>query len=224
MFEAVHGSAPDIAGRDIANPSALMFSSAMLLRHIGQPAVADAMDDALLFTLEEGRTVTGDIAKSHDPVGTTAFTDAVIENLGKTPSAGTRRASRPLVMPEKTWRPKQVVAKERAVVGMEVLLEEPNMTAAEVGHAVESCTEGSPMQLALISSRGTKVYPGETDDVEMIETWRARFIRVDDTVDLTDDQIFRVLSCLGETFRWSNVQKLQVFDGELGYTKVSGED
>jgi isocitrate dehydrogenase len=224
MFEAVHGSAPDIAGKDIANPSALMFSSAMMLRHIGQPDVADLIEDSIFYTLEQGETVTGDIAKSHDPVGTTAYTDALIANLGKHPSHGTRRESRPLVMPEKTWRPKPIVAKTREVVGMEVLLEEPNMTAAEVGKAVEACTEGSPLKLKLISSRGNKVYPGEIDEVEMIETWRARFVRADSSVELTDEQIFRVLSCLGETFRWSNVQKLQKFDGELGFTKVSGED
>jgi isocitrate dehydrogenase len=223
MFEAVHGSAPDIAGRDIANPSALMFSGAMLLRHVGQPDVADAIEDALLYTLEEGRTLTGDIAKEHDPVGTTAFTEAVIENLGKQPSAGERRVSRPLVMPERGWRPRPVEATVREVVGMEVLLEKPDMSAQAVGQLVESCIEGSPLKLALISSRGTKVYPGETDDVEMIETWRARFVRADESAELTDDQIFRVVSCLGENFRWSNLQKLQVFDGELGYTKVSGE-
>jgi isocitrate dehydrogenase len=223
MFEAVHGSAPDIAGKDIANPSAIMFSAAMMLRHIGQQSVADTMEDALLYTLEQGQFLTGDIAREHDPVGTTAYTDAVIANLGKAPEHGQRRESKPLVMPEKKWRPKLLVANTREVVGMEVLLEEPTMTAAEVGRAVESCIDGSPMKLALISSRGNKVYPGEIDDVEMIETWRARFLRADDSIELTDDQMFRVLSCLGQRFRWSNVQKLQVFDGELGYTKVSGE-
>ncbi|MCW2925583.1 MAG: Isocitrate/isopropylmalate dehydrogenase, partial [Thermoleophilia bacterium] len=225
MFEAVHGSAPDIAGKDIANPSALMLSSAMLLRHVGQPEAAGAIEDAVLFTLEEGKSLTGDIVVAGDtPVGTTAFTDAVIDNLGKVPEMGARRESRPLVMPEKTWRPRPVVAKVRAVVGMEVLLEEAKMTAAEVGAKVEECTEGSPMRLALISSRGNKVYPGHIDDVEMIETWRARFVRADESIELTDEHIFRVLSCLGDHFRWSNVQKLQVFDGVPGYTKVSGED
>ncbi|MCW2926937.1 MAG: Isocitrate/isopropylmalate dehydrogenase [Thermoleophilia bacterium] len=224
MFEAVHGSAPDIAGKDIANPSAIMFSAAMMLRHIGQQTVADRIEDAVLYTLEEGKYLTGDIAKSHDPIGTTAYTDAVIGNLGKAPAVGKRRESRPLVMPEKNWRPTKIVAKERAVVGMEVLLEEAEMNAAEVGAMVERCTEGSPLRLALISSRGTKVYPGHIDDVEMIETWRCRFVRADESIELSDDQIFRVLSCLGEHFRWSNVQKLQVFDGEPGYTKVSGED
>lgn len=223
MFEAVHGSAPDIAGRDIANPSALMLSSAMLLRHIGQFDIATTIEDAVLFTLEQGTTLTGDIARSHDPVGTTAFTNAVIDNLGKQPTIGERRESRPLVMPERTWRPAKVVAQTREIVGVEVLLEEPNMTAAEVGAAVEACTEGGPLQLALISSRGNKVYPGEIDDVEMVETWRCRFVRTDETTELTDDQLLRLLSCLGQTFRWSNVQKLQTFDGVPGFTKVSGE-
>jgi isocitrate dehydrogenase len=223
MFEAVHGSAPDIAGRDVANPSALMLSSAMLLRHVGQHGVASTIEDAVLYTLEQGTTLTGDIARSHDPVGTIAYTNAVIDNLGKHPTVGERRVSRPLVMPDRNWRPRQVQAKVRKVVGMEVLIEEPTMTAAEVGAAVESCTDGSPLKLALISSRGNKVYPGEIDDVEMIETWRCRFLCADESMEMKDDQIFRLLSCLGETFRWSNVQKLQVFDGEPGYTKVSGE-
>lgn len=224
MFEAVHGSAPDIAGRDVANPSALMFSAAMLLRHVGQPDVADAIEDALLYTLEQGDVLTGDIAPAGTtPAGTTAFTDAVIGNLGKVPATGVRRESRPLVMPERTWRPKAIEAKVREVVGMEVLLEQAGMPASEVGRLVEECAEGSPLRLALISSRGTKVYPGHADDVEMIETWRARFVRADESVELTDEQIFRVVGCLGQRFRWSNLQKLQVFDGEPGYTKVSGE-
>ena len=49
-------------------------------------------------------------------------------------------------------------------------------------------------------------------------------MRADESVELTDDQLLRVLSRLGERFRWSNVQKLQDFDGEHGYTKVSGEE
>jgi isocitrate dehydrogenase len=224
MFEAVHGSAPDIAGRDLANPSALMLSTAMLLRHVGQPEVATAVEEAVLVTLEDGKFLTGDVAKGQVPVGTRAFTDAVIDNLGRHPSAGERRVSRAIRMPASTWRPAPVVAKVREVVGMEVLLEEANMTAAEVGRAVEACTEGSPLRLQLISSRGNKVWPGEIDDTEMIETWRCRFVRADGSADITDDQMYRVLSCISERFRWSNVQKLQVFDGEPGFTKVSGED
>lgn len=224
MFEAVHGSAPDIAGRDIANPTAIMLSSVMLLRHVGQPEIAGTIENAILVTLEDGTHLTGDIAKQHPPVGTTAFTDAVIANLGRVPTFGTRRASRALVMPESKWRPEPVPNTTRAVVGIDVLVEEPTMTAAQVGAAVESCTTGGPLRLQIISSRGSKVYPGEIEDTEMIDTWRCRFLRADDSADVTDDQIFHLLSCLGATFRWSNVQKLQEFDGVAGYTKFQGEE
>lgn len=224
MFEAVHGSAPDIAGRDLANPSAIMLSAVMMLRHIGQPAVASAIEDALLYTLEDGRFLTGDIAKEHEPVGTKLFTNAVIDNLGKVPTIGERRESRALVMPKHGWRPKQVVAKETEVVGMDVLIVEREMTAAQVGAAVEACTQGGPLRLQLISSRGSQVWPGDTDPAEMIETWRCRFVRVDDTTSITDDQLYHLLSCIGAKFSWSNVQKLQEFDGEAGYTRASGEE
>ncbi|MCW2962087.1 MAG: Isocitrate/isopropylmalate dehydrogenase [Thermoleophilia bacterium] len=224
MFEAVHGSAPDIAGRDLANPSAIMLSSVMMLRHIGQPAVASAIEDAVLVTLEDGKFLTGDIAKEHPPVGTIAFTDAVISNLGRVPKIGERRETRALVMPPSSWRPKVIEVTKREVVGMDVLIEESHMTAAQVGTAVEDCTQGGPLRLQIISSRGNKVWPGDTDDTEMIDTWRCRFIRRDESVEITDDQIYHLLSCIGAKFRWANVQKLQVFDGVAGFTKSQGEE
>ena len=53
IFEAVHGSAPKYAGKDVINPTALILSSVMLLRHIGEGAAADLVEDAVLATLEE---------------------------------------------------------------------------------------------------------------------------------------------------------------------------
>jgi len=224
MFEAVHGSAPDIAGRDLANPSASMLSAVMMLRHIGQPAVASAMEDAILYTLEQGTSLTGDIAAPGTAVGTTAFTDAVIGNLGQVPTTGERRASRPMVMPAPGWRPKPVTVTKREVVGMDVLIEESEMTAQQVGQKIEECTQGSPLRLQWIGSRGTKVYPGETEDTEMIDTWRCRFLRADTEATLTDDHLYHLLSCIGAKFQWANIQKLQEFDGVPGFTKAQGED
>lgn len=224
MFEAVHGSAPDIAGRGIANPAATMLSSVMMLRHIGQPAAASTIEDAIFYTLEQGNHPTADIARGKESVSTTQFTDAVIENLGKVPEKGERRKSRAIEMPPSTWRPSVVRVNKREVVGMDVLIEDPNMTALEVGKAVEACTDGGPLELKVISSRGTKVYPGEVDDSEMIETWRCRFLRRDTGQEVTDEQLYRLLSCLGDQFKWSNVQKLQEFDGEPGFTRSQGEE
>ncbi len=78
IFEAVHGSAPDIAGQDKANPTALMLSAAMMLEHCGLFEMGGRMRGALLQTLQTRATRTGDLG---GPLGTRAFADAVIANL-----------------------------------------------------------------------------------------------------------------------------------------------
>ena len=87
MFEAIHGSAPDIAGQDIANPSGLINASVMMLSHLGMTQIADNIKNAWLTTIEEGFH-TADIYRpdiSQRKVTTTEFADRVIENLGRTP-------------------------------------------------------------------------------------------------------------------------------------------
>ena len=74
IFEAVHGTAPDIAGKGVANPLAAIFSGVMLLRHVGQPAAADRLERAALRLLAERRTRTRDL-------GGTATTAQVTERL-----------------------------------------------------------------------------------------------------------------------------------------------
>ncbi len=87
MFEAIHGSAPDIAGKDIANPTGLLNAAVMMLVHIGQNEVAAKIRNALYRTIEDG-IHTADIyneKSSRKKVGTKEFTQAVIANLGKLP-------------------------------------------------------------------------------------------------------------------------------------------
>jgi isocitrate dehydrogenase (NAD+) len=78
MFEAVHGSAPDIAGKDVANPMAMILSAVMMLRHVGQGTVADRIERALDAVLADKRVVTPDLGGN---AGTRAMTDAIIRNL-----------------------------------------------------------------------------------------------------------------------------------------------
>ena len=61
MFEPVHGSAPDIAGRGIANPIGQIWSGAMMLRHLGEPDAADAVEAAIADVLAQGNVRTPDI-------------------------------------------------------------------------------------------------------------------------------------------------------------------
>ena len=78
MFEAVHGSAPDIAGQDLANPMAMILSVVMMLRYIGEGAAADRIDAALAAVLRDGRQVTRDLGGA---TGTRGMTRAIIEQL-----------------------------------------------------------------------------------------------------------------------------------------------
>jgi isocitrate dehydrogenase (NAD+) len=78
VFEAVHGSAPDIAGQDLANPTALLLSALMMLRHIDEGPAADRVQAALLRVLAAGTTLTRDLKGT---ATTTAFTDAVCREI-----------------------------------------------------------------------------------------------------------------------------------------------
>ncbi|MBL0159977.1 MAG: isocitrate dehydrogenase (NAD(+)) [Bryobacterales bacterium] len=78
VFEAVHGSAPDIAGKGVANPTALMSSAILMLRHLGESAAADRLQAALAKTFRDGAHLTRDLGGK---ASTREFTDAVIGNL-----------------------------------------------------------------------------------------------------------------------------------------------
>lgn len=78
IFEAVHGSAPDIAGKGLANPTAMMFSSVMMLRHLKEVAAAEKLKAAVEKVYTEKKHTTRDVGGNST---TTQFTDAVIAAL-----------------------------------------------------------------------------------------------------------------------------------------------
>ena len=79
IFEAVHGSAPDIAGKDIANPTALLQSAILMLRHIEEDTTADLVQKALEKVYVEAKSLTRDV---HGTAGTKQFGDAVVAAIG----------------------------------------------------------------------------------------------------------------------------------------------
>ena len=87
VFEAVHGSAPDIAGKDLANPTALLQSAVLMLHHINEPATAEVVQNALEDVYLAGRTLTRDVGGTS---GTKAFADAILAAMDAQPAAGQR--------------------------------------------------------------------------------------------------------------------------------------
>jgi isocitrate dehydrogenase (NAD+) len=90
VFEATHGSAPKYAGKNVANPMAMMLSGMLMLRHIGEKDAGDRLEAAIAKTIADGKDVTYDMKPSRDDptsVGTSRVADAVIAELERAPVA-----------------------------------------------------------------------------------------------------------------------------------------
>ena len=222
MFEAVHGSAPQIAGKGLANPTALLLSAVMMLRHIGDFETAAKVEHALYVTLEEGRDLTGDIAPEGQGVGTDAYVARLIANLGRQSAHVPEREYRPIVMkkwPAITW---YKAATTRELVGVDVFVESERDPKA-IGITLQAAAEGSAFQLKMISSRGAQVWPEMGGNTFLVDHFRARFLfreppKGDAVAEITD-----LLSRIGRQHRWMHIEKLQRFDGADAFTKAQGE-
>ncbi len=232
IFEAVHGSAPKYAGKDVINPTALILSSLMMLRHVGEVAAAATIEDAVLVTLEEGRAVTQDLARQtggdvEHAASTTGFTDSIIANLGRQPTTVSSRAGAERAPAEATPRPRWTYGAEvsanvsQATVGVDLFLEswvDPGVA----GRALEELA-GDVLGLQMISSRGTMVYPETGLKPDSVGLLRARFVARDAGAGITDTEIAALVLRVGERFAWTHVEKLHVFAGEEGFTKAQGQ-
>ena len=177
MFEAIHGSAPDIAGRDIANPSGLLLSGVMMLVHIGQPRAAERVHNAWLRTIEDGvhTADTTPAAGGGTLVGTQGFADAVIARLGQIPRqlAPVHYADAPPVAPQA--EPPARVRAEKHTVGIDVFVHWDNHDAAELAALMQPSGAGV-LELTMISNRGVKVWPGGMAETLTTDHWRCRYM------------------------------------------------
>jgi isocitrate dehydrogenase len=217
IFEAVHGSAPDIAGKNKANPTALVLSAAMMLRHIGEGKAANDVEQAVLVTLESG-VRTSDMMGVKDPASTTAFTAAVISNLGKRSKLSPPRDYTKVEVPTSSPGVNVVPAKQRRLIGLDVYIEsqlEPKALAKGLGGVIDK----SPLKLEMISNRGAMVFPSNDRRVSLVDHFRCRFVRRDTGKDLRDGDILSLLQAISADYRWMHVEKLQEFDGEFAFSK-----
>jgi len=222
IFEAVHGSAPKYAGKNVINPTAVILSGVLMLRYLGYFEQAAAIEHAVLVTLESG-VLTGDVLGYDRGTPTTDYTDAIIGNLGKRSETWTVRDVRPLQLPKIDPAPDYVKPSSRAVVGLDVFVESP-MTASELGASLMELTHDTRLSLKMISSRGTKVFPPTGAMTETGDHFRCRFIIKEAPGDLPDEDVNQLLARISRRHIWMHIEKLQEFDGELGFTRDQGEN
>ncbi len=221
MFEAVHGSAPDIAGKGIANPSGLLLGAILMLNHIGQNPVATKIHNAWYKTIEDG-IHTGDIYDSDfskQKVGTADFAKAVIDRLGQNPKKfGTvdygQGSGKGLVLPPLKSVPKE----KKELVGADIFLDwqgKPEDLAAKLKPAL---VKG--LELSVISNRGVKVWPDGQPGTFCSDHWCVRFTGKGVSHVLVLQQLAN-LEKAGVDF--IKLENLYTFNGKSGFTVAQGE-
>ncbi len=221
MFEAIHGSAPRIAGMNKANPSGLLLGAIQMLMYIGQAEVAAKIQNAWLKTLEDGAH-TSDIYKegtSKYLLGTREFADAVIERLGQQPaSLQAVDYSKSIANFNIKITPQPIAKKE--LIGVDVFLHLQGSSADKIADKILS-NQYPGMELNMITNRGTKVWPNGFPETFCTDHWRCRFkskgiLKYADVI----ETIAKVNELEMDIIKTEN---LYLFDGELGYTAAQGQ-
>jgi isocitrate dehydrogenase len=227
MFEAIHGSAPDIAGKKIANPSGLLNGAIQMLIHINQPDVASAIENAWLTTLEQGYH-TADIyteGSSKKKVNTDEFADAVIANLGNKPShfkpVEYKESKAKIECYGETKRP---LAKKE-LVGIDIFIDNPSMTPEEIGEKFQSIT--GPLKPITITSRGLKIWPNCMIQAPYAQHCCCRFQTSTDVKSLKTATPEDLISLIQQFTKLGldviKTENLYTFDGKLGYSLAQGQ-
>ncbi len=223
MFEAIHGSAPKIAGQGIANPSGLLLAAVMMLVHIGQNEAAGRVHNALLKTLEEGLHTT-DIYEegvSRRNIGTVEFAEAVIARLGQTPNtlkALSYPATDQKILAGWTERPPS----QKKLVGVDVFLDWRKGTPDDLAETLRAAANNG-VTLSMITNRGVKVWPGGHPETFCTDHWRCRFMAAEGS-EANHRQVISLLNRVHEAgLDFIKTEHLYTFDGEPGFSLGQGQ-
>ena len=232
MFEAIHGSAPDIAGKKTANPSGLLNAAVMMLAHIGQAEVADNVKNAWLATLEAGYH-TADIyqkAISVKKVTTDEFANEIITRLGESPKnlpvSEISKGSGSITIPEY----KRKISKKE-LVGVDVFVDWQGADPEIIGNQLSKINAHN-LKLKMITNRGVKVFPNGLKETYCTDHWRCRFVALDAKIKreipvyaaIEFEHVVALLSKLNQNnIDVIKTENLYEFDGKRGFSLGQGE-
>ncbi len=232
MFEAIHGSAPDISGKGIANPSGLINAAVMMLIHIGKVGIANKIKNAWLSTIEQGYH-TADIyqdGQSIQKVSTSEFADKIIENLGQVPEklapSNLDENAGSITIPAYNRR-----KETQTLVGTDVFINWQGNNPNEIGTALAGLKSYN-LKLKMITNRGVKVYPNGMPETYCTDHWRCRFVSTEAITKGSDktyptvafEEILALLSNINEAgFEVIKTENLYEFDGKRGFSLGQGE-
>ncbi len=238
MFEAIHGSAPDIAGKDIANPTGLINAAVMMLVHLGQFETANKIKNALHKTIEDG-IHTADIfdeSSSAKKVGTTEFTNELIKRIGEEPKTLEIANFKEAKESEQSGKGYNSSHEERSLIGFDLYIE----WQQELADLIDLLNNmGSDIfEIKAISAKGLLLWPHIDKHNE--PTYNKgqtvlRFIKkgicgknstdiINAQLEISHNDIIDVLGlCSSQNIDFTKYEGLYLFDGQPGYTPSQGE-
>lgn len=223
MFEAIHGSAPKIAGQGIANPSGLLQAAVQMLVHIGQTDVAERIQNAWLKTIEDG-IHTFDIYKegvSRRKVSTQEFAEAIVRNIGEAPSRLVPvklKAESVIRLPRYKRREPRI----KELQGVDLFIHWTGTDAAELAQRVVQLNTDT-VQLSLITNRGIKVWPDGFPETFCTDHWRCRFKGIDGRR-FDKQEILRLLEAAQRIdLDVIKTENLYAFDGKEAFSMGQGQ-
>jgi isocitrate dehydrogenase len=225
IFEAVHGTAPDIAGKKLANPTSLLLSGFMMLRHLGFISYADKIENALLYTLEQG-IHTGDFGEKGSPSkNTDEFADAIIANLGQKPALNPVNTGTPdftFQRPKGQDKIRMLKASRRdeeKVVGADIFIEcdhQANVLAEEILKLLPDT-----LSLQVISNRGTQVWPEASVYTDSIAHYCVRLVSTSPSDEKTI--LETCLKLAGEDLNIADIVFLKEWGDTKGFSLAQGQ-
>ncbi len=226
IFEAVHGTAPDIAGKNIANPTALLLSGFALLRHVGLMKSAGMMENALLYTLEQGIR-TGDFGDRSKPaLNTTEFADAIINNFGKKPAHNPKAdlpdmpATPTLFKLDSNAMMISKEMEEEQIMGVDLFIESNEQPVIIANKCLRHA--GVKFKLVNLSNRGTQVWPTGSVYTNLVNQYNVRFESLDD-MPLNQQDILGLYVSMSGNFKICSSELLNVWGGKKAYSLAQGQ-
>lgn len=226
IFEAVHGTAPDIAGQQKANPTALLMSGIMMLRHIGLAGHAARIENAMLYTLEQGAH-TADFGKAGTPaLNTQQYADAIIANLGQQPEhtapvkGGEDKITFTAPQPLSENPIKESPVQKGEIIGVDFFIES-NAQPGAVANAFQQSLSDA-FELQLISNRGTQVWPTGSLFTECMNQYRVR-VQSKNEQPVTQQAILAEVLSVAERLKICSVEMLMTYDGKKAFSLAQGQ-
>jgi isocitrate dehydrogenase len=225
MFEAIHGSAPDIAGKNIANPSGLIQGAVLMLIHLGKTHEAALIHNAWMKTLEDG-IHTGDIfhdSHSKKRAGTAEFSEALISRLGEKPKqlkAVEFDGGRGVDMSKIRY---SIPKEKKELEGIDIFVDEDDRNATKLANKLVAAQKETDLELLMITNRGVKVWPDGRPETFCTDHWRCRFYFKEGKRPRMEALLDLYASLQKEGVDVIKTENLYLFDGKKGYSLGQGQ-